>query len=159
VRSQSAATRALHFALITSAAVWAPLRPSWAGDQVYKSVDAQGHVVYSDRATTPTARKSVVHVIQGDPAEAARAAKETSILKAEETLRKRDEAAESLNKAKQEHEKQVRCQNARNHYFSIKDVNRLYQVDEQGNRVYYSDAEVDARKEQARQAMLAACGQ
>src|SRR5262249_47610041 len=119
----------------------------------------QGHVVYSDRAPTAKAEKSVVRVIQADPSEAARAARETNILKAEETVRKRDEAAQNQEKAKQDHDKQVQCQTARNRYYSIKDVNILYRLDSQGNRVFYSDAEADARKEQARQAMLAACGQ
>jgi hypothetical protein len=128
-------------------------------DEVYKSVDAQGHVVYSDRATSAKAEKSVVHVIQGDPAEAARATKETDILKAEESARKRAEAQQSRSKAEQDRTKQVLCQTARSRYYSIKDANVLYRVDPQGNRVFYTDAEGDARKEQARQAMLAACGQ
>jgi hypothetical protein len=58
-----------------------PLR----AQEVYKSTDAQGHVVYSDRASTPTAQKSVVHVDQPDPAEVARIAKEQQILNAQES--------------------------------------------------------------------------
>jgi hypothetical protein len=141
--------------------VWAalsPLVPDACADEVYKSVDAQGHVVYSDRAPTAKAPKSIVNVIQGNPAEAARAAQETNILKTEEALRKRNEAAQSQQQARQEHDKQAQCQNARNRYFSIKDANVLYRLDSQGNRVFYSDAEGDARKEQARQAMISACG-
>jgi hypothetical protein len=148
----------LRFALLACATLVAPVRLSCA-DQVYKSVDAQGHVVYSDRAPTAKAEKSDIHVIQADPAEAARAARETNILKAEEDGRKRDAAAQSEKQTKQDHDKQVQCQNARTRYDSIKDVTRLYTLDSQGNRVFYSDAEADARKEQARQAMLSACGQ
>src|SRR5262249_15307271 len=109
-------------------------------------------------APTAKAEKSDVHVIQANPAEAARAARETNILKAEDDVRKRDAAAESEKQAKQDHDKQAQCQNARARYYSIKDVNILYRLDPQGNRVFYSDAEADARKEQARQAMLSACG-
>jgi hypothetical protein len=127
-------------------------------DEVYKSVDAQGHVVYSDRATTPAAQKSIVHVVPGDPAEAARAARETSLLKAEDTQRKREQDFDSRNKAQQDHEKQVACTNARNRYNSLKDANVLYRLDAQGNRSFYTDAEADARKEQAHQAMIAVCG-
>jgi Domain of unknown function (DUF4124) len=127
-------------------------------DEVYKSVDAQGHVVYSDRATTPAAQKSIVHVVPGDPAEAARAARETSLLKAEDTQRKREQDFDSRNKAQQDHEKQVACTNARNRYNSLKDANVLYRLDAQQNRVFYTDAEADARKEQAHQAMIAVCG-
>jgi hypothetical protein len=128
-------------------------------DGVYKSVDADGHVVYSDRAPSAKAQKSEVRVMQGDPAEAARAAKETQILAAEETLRKRQNAESSSSKARQDQQKQIACRNARNHYNDIKDANALFKLDEQGNRVFYSDAEGDARKEQARKAVIAACGQ
>lgn len=127
-------------------------------DQVYKSVDAQGHVVYSDRATTSAAQKSEVHVIQPDADDAARAAKETSILQAEEGQRKRLEAQQNREKSQQDQEKQRLCENARNRYNSIKDANLLYKLDAQGNREFYTDAEADARKEQARKAMLSACG-
>ena len=139
------------------AALLTPAGGSFA-DQVYKSVDAQGHVVYSDRATTPAAQKSVVHIIEGNPAEAARAARQTSILKAEENQRKQQQESQVHDKAQQDHDKQVRCENARNRYLSIKDANMLYRLDAQGNRQFYTDAEADARREQARQAMNAACG-
>jgi hypothetical protein len=138
-------------------ALFAAIHPSCA-DEVYKSVDAQGHVVYSDRATTPAAQKSVVHVIQGDPAEAARVARETSLLKAEDSQRKREQDIDSRNKAEVDHAKQVACERARNNYNSLKDANLVYRLDAQGNRVFYTDAEADARKEQAHQAMIAACG-
>jgi preprotein translocase subunit SecF len=144
-------------ALILSVALLVSLRVAGA-DEVYKSVDAQGHVVYSDRAATSTAQKSVVRVIQPDPTDAARAAKETSILQAEENQRKRVEGQQSREKSLQDQEKQRLCENARNRYFSVKDANLLYKLDAQGNRVFYTDAEADARKEQAHQAMLSACG-
>jgi valyl-tRNA synthetase len=148
-------TSATHTTLLLALLI--PVLPAIA-DEVYKSVDAQGHVVYSDRATTPTARKSTVKVTQGDPAEAARAARQTHIFQAEENQRKQQQTTESHEKAQQDHDKQARCNNARNHYFSIKDASRLYKLDAQGNRQFYTDEEGDARKEQARQAMLAACG-
>ena len=120
--------------------------------------DAQGHVVYSDRAATPTAQKSVVHVIQGNPAEAARAARETNLLKAEDNQRNHEQDIESRNKAKQDHDKQVACERARNRYNSLKDANLLYKLDAQGNRAFYTDAEADAHKQQLHQEMIAACG-
>jgi hypothetical protein len=104
------------------------------------------------------AQKSVVHVIPGDPAEAARAARDTSLFKAEDNQRRREQDMDSRNKAQQDHDKQVACEKARNRYNSLKDANVLYRLDAQGNRVFYTDAEADARKEQAHQAMIAACG-
>jgi Domain of unknown function (DUF4124) len=142
---------------MVSVGLLAPIHPSCA-DEVYKSVDAQGHVVYSDRAATPTAQKSVVHVIPGNPAEAARAARQTNLLKAEENQRTREQDIDSRKKAQQDHDKRVLCEQARSRYYSLKDVNLIYRLDAQGNRVFYTDAEADARREQAHQAMIAACG-
>ncbi|TLZ38028.1 MAG: DUF4124 domain-containing protein, partial [Gammaproteobacteria bacterium] len=65
--------------------------------EVYKSVDAQGHVVYSDRGATKTAPKTSLHVEPGNPAEAARIAKEQSELKAAELERSLQQAADDKN--------------------------------------------------------------
>ena len=94
----SAQRNARLFSVLASVALLTPNYPSCA-DEVYKSVDAQGHVVFSDRAATPAAQKSTVHVIPGDPAEAARRARETSVLQAEDTQRKRDQDMDAHNKA------------------------------------------------------------
>jgi hypothetical protein len=126
--------------------------------EVYKSTDAQGHVVYSDRASTSTAQKSEVHVTQPDPAEVARIAKEQEILNAQETQRKQQQSVDDKKKAQQDREKQNRCDAARNHYFSMKDARRIFHLDADGNRVYDTDPEADARREDAKQAMTAACG-
>jgi hypothetical protein len=131
-----------------------PLR----AQEVYKSVDADGHVVYSDRGNTKTAPKTTVRVEQPDPAEAARLAKEQELLKAEDSERTRQQATADKNKALQDHNKQLACQNARNYYFRLKDTGRLYKRDADGNRVFYSDEEADGMREQARQAMVGACG-
>jgi Domain of unknown function (DUF4124) len=134
-----------------------PLR----ADQVYKSVDAQGHVTYSDRPNTATAQKTQVAVQQADPAEAARLAKERQVLKAEDDQRKKQQASDNNSKAQQEQQdqqKQARCQSARDHYNALKVANRLYKLDADGNRTYYSDSEADAQRETARQVMNTACG-
>jgi uncharacterized protein DUF4124 len=128
-----------------------------AGD-VYKSVDAQGHVIYSDRPDASAAQKSVIRADQPNPTEAARIAKEQQILKAEETQQNREKSIEDAKKAQADHAAQVQCDNARNRYYSLKDARRLYQRDADGNRVYLSDQDGDARREEARQAMTAACG-
>ncbi len=125
---------------------------------VYKTVDAQGHVVYSDRAPTKNAPKTTVHVDQADPDEAARIAKQQAELKAADLERSVQQAADDKNKATADHKRQVACQNARNRYFQLKDLNRIFRRDAAGNRVYYSDSEADAMREQARKAMVAACG-
>jgi hypothetical protein len=126
--------------------------------EVYKSVDAQGHVVYSDQPDTGTAQKSEVKVEGPNPTEAARIAKEQAILNAEEIQRNRQKAVDDAKKAQADHTAQVQCDSARNRYYALKDARRLYDRDAEGNRVYLSDQDGDARREEARQAMTAACG-
>jgi hypothetical protein len=138
-------------------ALTCPIRPLPA-QEVYKSVDAEGHVIYSDRGSTKTAPKSAVRVDQPDPAEVARLAKEQQMLKAEDLQRSKQEAIDAKKKATEDHAKQVACQNARNNYYRLKETPRIYQRDSDGNRVYYSDSDADAVREQARRAMTAACG-
>lgn len=133
-----------------------PAHSPQAGE-VYKSIDAEGHVVYSDQPPTSTAQKSEVHVNEPNPAEVARIAKEQQILKAVDIQRKLQKAADDKKKAQQDHEHQVQCDDTRNRYYSMKDARRLFQRDADGNRIYYSDQDADARREEARLAMTAAC--
>jgi hypothetical protein len=135
--------------------------PSLTHADIYKSVDAQGHVVYSDRATTPAAQKANVVVQEGDPKEAARLGKEQQLLKAVESQRKQQELTDLRKQAQQQREKQqkqVLCTNARDRYRTLSNANHIYDLDAQGNRVYLGDAQIDAAREDARKAMSAACG-
>ncbi len=129
-----------------------------AAQEVYKSVDAQGHVIYSDRGATKGAPRTALHVDQPDPAEVARLSHEQQLLQADDAARSRQQALEDKNKATQQRKKQQACENVRNQYNRMKESPRLYQRDAKGNRVYYSDDDADALREQARRAMIAACG-
>jgi hypothetical protein len=134
-----------------------PGRPPVA-QEVYKSVDAQGHVVYSDRGATKSAEKTPVHVDQPDPAEVARLAKEQQMLKAEDQARAKQQAVDDRNKAAADQRKQAACTNARNYYFRLIDARRIYRPADNGDRVFYSDEEADALRQKAKQAMNDACG-
>jgi hypothetical protein len=123
-------------------------------------MDAEGHVVYSDRAPTSAAQKSFVRVDQPDPTEVARNAKEQAILSVEDAQRRKQQSIEDAKraqKAQEEHNRQVQCDNARNRYYSLKDSRRIFQRDADGNRIYYNDEDADAKREEARQAMVSAC--
>jgi hypothetical protein len=126
--------------------------------EVYKSVDAQGHVVFSDRGATKAAPKTTLHVDQPDPAEVARLAHEQQLLNADDAARARQQAVEDKNKAAQQRKQQQVCDKARSQYYQMREAARMYKRDADGNRVYYSDDDADAMREKARQAMLAACG-
>jgi len=128
--------------------------------EVYKTVDAEGHVVYSDRGGSKGAPKTAVHVDPPDAANAARLAKEQQLLDADEQQRKVDQVREDKDKAQQEakaHQRQQRCQNAKDRYFAMKDATRLYTRDADGNRVYYSDEDADKKRDEAKRAMDSAC--
>jgi hypothetical protein len=127
-------------------------------DQVYRSVDAQGHVTYSDRPSTVGAQKTDVAVQQADPKEAQRLAKERMLLQAEDDQRARKEAADGKAKAQQDSDKKKLCERARLHYNDLKSASRLYSPAADGNREYYSDAQADAMRDEAKRAMDAACG-
>jgi hypothetical protein len=143
--------------LATLAFLTSPLSTVNAGE-VYKSVDAQGHVVYSDRADS-SAQKTDVQVNLPDAANVAQNAKEQAILKAQDDLRRRQAAIDAAKKAKLDHDRQVQCEAARNRYYALKDARRLFDRDADGNRIYYSDADAQVRREDAHQTMLTACEQ
>ena len=145
-------------ALVAGLVLLAPLSGPTCADQVYKTVDAQGHVTYSDRPTAPAARKTEITVQQADPAEAARLARENQVLKSEDELRKKQQATDDKAKAQQDQARKAKCQVARDHYNTLKDSARIYQRDTDGNRVYYNDTEAEAKREEARQLMTIACG-
>jgi hypothetical protein len=132
-----------------------------AGD-IYRTVDAQGNVVYSDRAIAPTSKKIAVDVIQGNAEDAARLAKESAredADAAQQAKLAREQAAKQQQQDAQEALKQRKCQAARNRYAMFAAGGRIYRVDEQGNRVYYSDAEIDAQRINTKATMDAACSQ
>jgi hypothetical protein len=141
-------------ALLALAWASAPL----PAQEVYRSVDAAGHVVYSDRGASKGAPKTSVHFDAPDPGEVARLAHEQELLNADEAARARAQALEDKNKATQQHKKQQVCDKARTEYSHMKESARLYKRDAEGNRVYYTDDDADALREQARRAMIAACG-
>jgi Domain of unknown function (DUF4124) len=126
--------------------------------EVYKSVDAEGHVVYSDRGNTKNAPKTTVHVDQPDPDEAARLAKEQARLQAEDAQRTKQQAVDDRNTAAEERRKQTACQNARNNYNRLVDPGRLFHRDADGNRIFYTDDEIAAMRADARRAATQACG-
>jgi hypothetical protein len=157
-RPQTTLECASRGALVGALLALAGVSPPATAQQVYKSVDGAGHVVYSDRGSTKDAAKTSVRVNEPDPAEVARLAKEQEVLNAAELARERQQATDDKNKTTEEHRKAVACQSARNNYHRVRDLNRIYQDDAAGNRRWYSDEEADALKEHARQAMTAACG-
>jgi hypothetical protein len=133
----------------------------WGDTQVYKTVDAQGNVVFTDKAPTADAQKTNVQVHQPSAADLQRVEQQKKALQAADDQRVVEainDKASQAQKQKQLGDKQARCQQARNNFYSLKDANRIYQRDAQGNRVYLPDDQADAKRSEARKAMDAACG-
>jgi hypothetical protein len=139
-------------------ALWLALSATLGAQEVYKSVDSQGNVVYSDRGATKNAATTTLHVTEPDPAEAARLAKQQQLMNAADRERQKETALEERNRARSQQQHQAACEKARNNYYRMKDTPHLYQRDADGNRVYYTDEQADALREQARKTMLSACG-
>jgi len=132
-----------------------------AGD-VYKTVDAQGHVIYSDRALSPNSTKVTLDIIQGNPQDAARLAKTMAAANADAAQQAKmaqQQAADQQQQQSQQEQLRRRCEAARSRYATFAAGGRLFHADEQGNRVYYSDAEIDAQRVSAKAEMDAACSQ
>lgn len=135
--------------------------PAWAGDtQVYKTVDAQGNVVYTDHPSSANAPKTSVRFHEPTAEDQAQAERQRKANQASEMQRVQETLASSSAQAQQQKEqkdRQTRCENARNRYNGLKDATRLYQLDAQGNRVFLPDEAADAKRAEARKAMDAAC--
>jgi hypothetical protein len=127
---------------------------------VYRSVDQHGNVVYTDRPNSADASKSTLAVHEPNADDLAYIEQQRKAAQAAETERLRSAIASGIAHAQQEkaqEEKQNRCDRAHNHYDSLQSAPRIYQLDAQGNRVYLSDAEAEAKRAEARQAVAEAC--
>lgn len=156
-------------ALIMSLAVTA------ARADVYRSVDAQGHVQYSD---TPTPGAELVHVQRGGdaaptsfapPAAASNAApapRSTPPTPAQTLARANAQAQEDVNRqqaqrAMQQDLEQTRadqCKKATDDYQASLAARRIYRTSASGQQEYLTDEEADQQRLSLRMAMQTACG-
>jgi hypothetical protein len=129
-----------------------PLRAA----EVYKTVDAEGHVVYSDHAD-PNAPKSAVQVHAVSAKHAAGAAKLQATQKAADLQNWKQQALEAAKMAKLEQEAKMQCDEAQKNFYAMKASERPSHQDSAGNRVGYADAESAMKREEARRIMVLAC--
>jgi hypothetical protein len=134
----------------------------WGDTQVYKTVDAQGNIVYTDRAPTVNAKRTNVQVHEPSAADLERVEQQKKLSQAADDQRLQEAIANKAShaqKQKEQSDKQARCERARNNFYTLRDAARIYERDAQGNRVYMPDDQAEAKRAQARKAMDAACGQ
>lgn len=139
--------------------VLTPYATSMAGE-IYKTVDAQGHIVYSDQPSLNAKRVTLPPVPKSASAERERIAKEMQSYAQADAQRadaaQSDRTTQADRKAVEERRKQA-CTQARNRYWTFAEARRPYRRDEQGNRVYYSSAEIDAERLAAEKDMNRLC--
>jgi len=128
--------------------------------EVYKTVDAEGHVVYTDHAD-PNAPSGAVQVNAMSAKQAARAAKLQAPQKAADVQHRKQQALEAAKIVRLDHDAKIQakiqCDDAQKTFYAMKTSERLFHQDNAGNRVYYSDAETAMKREAARQTMVLAC--
>jgi hypothetical protein len=128
---------------------------------VYRSVDAQGHVQYSDTPTPGAVLVTATDVsTDTGPADASAAARSAAALE-----KAGDEASERV--AQEDAQRAVdkdtaaahaqQCKQAQDAYQQSVIARRLYTVAANGERQYMSDAQAEQQRVQYRMAMEAAC--
>jgi hypothetical protein len=134
--------------------------PCSLADDMYKTVDPQGHVIYSDHPLSSASQRISVQVTAPNPEEAARIAKEQATLNADaaqEAQQAKRDADEQAKKAAHDAAQKRRCDSARNRYAVFAAGGRIFKSDEQGNRVYYSDQEIEEQRQAAKAIMDSTC--
>jgi hypothetical protein len=129
---------------------------------VYRSVDAQGHVLYSD---TPTPGAELVRITSGQsrnfmaPVRASVSTRTTSDTKSGDPIREqlaREDAARNVqNDTTQTRADQ--CKKAQDAYQSVIVARRIYSEDKNGERQYLSDDEAEKARVNAKLTMDQAC--
>ena len=131
-----------------------------SSDEIYRTVDAQGHVSYSDHALSPQSKKVTLDVIEADPAEVARLAKlqaQENADSVEQARRSQQHIAEQQKEEALRQLQQRRCEQARNRFAIFAAGGRIVRYDAQGNREFYSDEEIESQRISAKAAMDSAC--
>jgi len=133
----------------------ASLLPALATAEIYKWTDAQGRVHFDQRAVsgaTPVQVKP--QVIETDEATRQRQQRSENFYKA-----RRDEQTQADQRAAKQAEQDAQtCSNLRRELSKIPPGSSYYTADAKGERVYYSDAEIDAARRELSQQISQQCG-
>ncbi len=115
--------------------------------EVYRWVDEQGNVHFGDKPPASEAvdevkiRKAPTPVPGSDPASRLEAQQKLLNAMREERILKQEAEREA---AQQQAERQQKCQRARNELLDYERSSAIYNLDDEGNRIYMSGAERDA---------------
>lgn len=147
-------TRSIAILLATSMAALLGAAGIAHADVVYQWTDAHGQVHYTDQwvpgaklIRTETAHPTAGGAMQGIQSESSAASGQVEQQQAAQAV----QADEAKARAAQ-------CTQDKAEYQKLIDSRRIYTTDKNGERHYLSDAEADAARVKARQAMEADCG-
>jgi len=130
--------------------------------EVYKTTDAQGRPVYTDKPPSLPAQRLNVQSATTDTVEVQRRYDEEMKRYAEEAKAEQQTAQKTAEASKAREltaeDRARRCIEARQHYEKVMTARRLYSPGAtEGERSYLSDAEIDAARANAKQAMDELC--
>ena len=111
--------------------------------EVFKTIDAEGHVVYTDHAD-PNAPKTAVQVNTQSAKQAAKAAKLQAAQRTADQQRKKQQALEAAKMAQLDRDAKVQCDEAQKNFYALKAAGA-------------ADAVAAMKREEARQSMVLAC--
>lgn len=129
-----------------------------AATEIYKYKDARGQTVYTDQR--PPGPAQVLRLEEAkEPSAEERARHENQQRAFEQSVNEHlaHEKARAAEEAAAKAERDKRCAAARAENARFGYGGRMYRVDEQGNRVYYSAAEIDERRAAAARQMSQFC--
>jgi uncharacterized protein DUF4124 len=126
--------------------------------QLYKWVDSEGHVHYTDTPPPPDARQDQkLNIKKNEPGSTATPAGEApagpqSTAEKELDFKKRkvEQEQTQAKSAQKDKEMQEQCENARRRLYTYQDAGRIYTIDEKGERVYPEDSERQRYIDEAR---------
>jgi membrane protein involved in colicin uptake len=127
---------------------------SFAG-KIYKWTDSEGQVHYGERP--PSGQAKQIKVPTGPAHSPSPPAKPASRQEATQKLldsfdkERKDKAEAETKAAKEKARREKNCSSARRRIAGLKIGGRQYEVDEQGNRHYLSEAEIQSRLAEAQQ--------
>jgi uncharacterized protein DUF4124 len=135
------------------------VQPALAAE-MYKTIDPNGVVVYSDHPLSPASQRISLQVSEPNQQEAARLSKEQAVLAADaaqQAKQSQHDAEEQKKKAEQDAQQKQRCEAARNRYAVFAAGGRIFKSDAQGNRDYYSDEEIQEQLALTKAVMDSVC--
>lgn len=137
-------------AYLLAALFLASMFVSAVAGEIYRETDASGRIIYSDRPASASASKLRIENRATDPAALEAEKARLAARQAQRQESKTKAATEAERNRDIQAQRAQNCEKARAYQQRVQSSHRLYVLDAQGNRQYYSAAEQDAAHEKAR---------